>query len=76
MIAAKLVKILNAERSSSESSANVGPLAVGLSVFQVTCASGVKLGIKDWFVLCQLVSSAPALRQVQEMQNSFPSLQQ
>ncbi|KAK3529115.1 hypothetical protein QTP70_016547 [Hemibagrus guttatus] len=76
LIAAKLVMILKGEmEGKSENSVNVSPLAVGLSVFQVTHGCNVSLGIKDWGVLCQLVSSALALRQVQEIQNSFPALQ-
>ncbi|XP_058262202.1 E3 ubiquitin-protein ligase rnf213-beta isoform X1 [Hemibagrus wyckioides] len=76
LIAAKLVKILNGEtEGKSENSVDVSPLAVGLSVFQVTHGCNVSLGIKDWGLLCQLVSSAPALRQVHEIQNSFPALQ-
>lgn len=77
LIAAKLVNILNGEmKGKSENSVDVSPLAVGLSVFQVTQGCNVNLGIKDWGLLCQLVSSAPALRQVHEIQNSFPALQQ
>ncbi|XP_060751752.1 E3 ubiquitin-protein ligase rnf213-beta isoform X2 [Tachysurus vachellii] len=74
LIAAKLVKILNGE-TEGKPSVNVSPLAVGLSVFQVARGCNVCLGIKDWSLLCKLVSSAPALRQVQEIQNSFPTLQ-
>ncbi|XP_053366887.1 E3 ubiquitin-protein ligase rnf213-beta isoform X1 [Clarias gariepinus] len=70
LIAKKLVDILNAAGSS----ANSDPLVLGLSVFQVARACGVKLAIKGWGTLCHLVSSAPALKQVQEIQNSFPTL--
>ncbi|XP_047673206.1 E3 ubiquitin-protein ligase rnf213-beta isoform X2 [Tachysurus fulvidraco] len=74
LIEAKLVKILNG-KMEGKTSVNVSPLAVGLSVFQVTSGCNVRLGIKDLGLLCKLVSSAPALGQVQEIQNSFPTLQ-
>lgn len=73
LIAAKLVNILNGEMKGKS---EISPLAVGLSVFQMAQGCNVCLGIKDWGLLCQLVSSAPALRQVHEIQNSFPALQQ
>ncbi|XP_036427896.1 E3 ubiquitin-protein ligase rnf213-beta isoform X2 [Colossoma macropomum] len=77
LIAKKLVKLLNGEGGgrTSEGSADVSPLTLGLSVFQVCCACHIELGIKDWGKICQLVSSGPALGQVEEIQNASPALQ-
>ncbi|KAL7869588.1 hypothetical protein AOLI_G00135760 [Acnodon oligacanthus] len=77
LIAKKLVKILNGEREgrTSESSADVSPLTLGLSAFQVGCACHIELGIKDWGKICQLVSASPALGQLEDIQNAFPALQ-
>ncbi|XP_062858949.1 E3 ubiquitin-protein ligase rnf213-beta [Trichomycterus rosablanca] len=78
MIANKLMSILNGEqiKGSSERSANVSPVTVGLSVFQVCWECDVNIEIKGWAMLCRLVSSDSALRQLKEIQNTFPALQQ
>ncbi|XP_066518776.1 E3 ubiquitin-protein ligase rnf213-beta [Hoplias malabaricus] len=77
LIASKLVKVLNGEGggSLSGSSVDVSSPALGLSVFQVCCACGIELGIKDWGKICQVVSSGPALSDLGEKQNVFPALQ-
>ena len=78
LVGRKLEKILNGEDGArnSESSANVDPLKLGLSVFLVCRACNIDLGIKDRGRICQLVSSGPALGQLGEIQNDFPALQQ
>ncbi|XP_076855501.1 E3 ubiquitin-protein ligase rnf213-beta isoform X2 [Brachyhypopomus gauderio] len=71
LIERKLVKILG---GPSKCTADLCPLTLGLSVFQVCCACSVNLGIKNWGTLCHMVSSDSALKQLEQMKDTFPIL--
>lgn len=63
MISESLVQILKGEpiEKVPESCRSSSPLLLGLSVFVVTRACQINLGVRGWAELCSLVSSKTAM---------------